>query len=364
MRRLRAVMAAPLAVLALAACGAEQQVQQAAAVATPVQRPSDAQFQSLDSPSMQFLPRLDEVSGWTLEDDPLVVPAEHLEIQLGSEAAHFREYEAMDVTIGTYRTAAGKGFARVEIFRFPDFVKAFGAYSTRRTGNSQPIVIENEGFLAPRSAHIWRGPFYVRVFGGGSPEAQQGLLPLATAVASGMPPAPGKPAVFDFLPAATRVANSESFSAEGGFGQPFLANSFTARFTVNNQEIDGLILPAPSKEVATTVLNRYQQFFLSNGRVLDPIPNLGEDNFTAEDRYFGRTVAFRLDRFVIAFRGFGERKALIDQAITTDQRILGTIRTQLQRAEQQARQALQRPAGTPRPVQPAWADEQEAAPPQ
>lgn len=353
MGRTRAAMLGALFVVSFAACR-DAEVQQAA-VAAPLPRPSDAQFQALDSPSMQFLPRLEEVPGWILEDDPLVVPAEHLETQMGADAAHFREYEAIDATIGTYRSAADKGFARVEIFRFPDFVKAFGAYSTRRTANSQPLDIANEGFIGPRSVHIWRGPFYVRVTGGGNPQAQQSLPALATAVASGMPPAPGRPAVFDFLPETTRVANSESFSAEGGFGQPFFANSFTARFNVNNQPIDGLILPAPSRAAATTLLNRYRQFFISNGRVLDPIPNLGEDNFTAEDRYFGRTVAFRLDRFVIAFRGFGERQALIDQAITTDQRILATIRTQLQRAEQQAREALRRPAGTPAPVQPSWA---------
>ncbi|HUF17809.1 MAG TPA: DUF6599 family protein [Thermoanaerobaculia bacterium] len=308
---------------------------------------------------MQFLPRLDEVPGWSLEDDPLVVPAEHLETQIGADAAHFREYEAMDATIGTYGSTSGQGFARVEIFRFPDFVKAFGAYSTRRTANSQPLDIQNEGFIGPRSVHIWRGPFYVRVIGGGDAQAQETLPTLATAVASGMQPAPGKPAVFDFLPVTTRVVNSESFAAEGGFGQPFFANSFTARFTVNNQPIDGLILPAPSRSAAATLLNRYRQFFIANGRVLDPIPNLGEDNFTAEDRFFGRTVAFRLDRFVIAFRGFGDRQALIDQAITTDQRILATIRTQLQRAEQQAREALRRPTGTPRPAQPAWAEPEE-----
>lgn len=305
---------------------------------------------------MQYLPRRDEVPGWSLEDDPLVVPSEHLETQLGIDAKHFRSYEVIDMTVGTYRDPGGTGFARVEIFRFPDFVKAFGAYSTRRTENSQPFEIENEGFLGPRSVHVWRGPFYVRVMGGGSPGASQGLPTLASAVTSEMRPAPGKPAVFDFLPVATRVPNSESFSADAGFGQPFLANSFVAEFDVRGQKLEGLILPAPSKAAATTLLNQYRQFFVANGRVLDPIANLGEDNLTAEDRYFGRTVAFRIDRFVVAFKGFVPREPLIEQAITTDQRILSTIRSQLQKAEEQARAAL-RSTATPQPAQPSWAQE-------
>ena len=44
-------------------------------------------------------------------------------------------------------------------------------------------------------------------------------------------------------------------------------------------------------------------------------------------------MAFRLDRFVIAFNGYTDRQKLVDLAIATDARILGSIRKQLVAAE-------------------------------
>ncbi|HJW93060.1 MAG TPA: DUF6599 family protein [Thermoanaerobaculia bacterium] len=292
----------------------------------------------LDSPSLQFLPRGQEAPGWQLEEDPIVVPAKQLPSFLDRDGARFVHYEAFDATSGKYKSLASpNGFAIVEIFRFPDFVKAFGAWSTSKTDTSRPLQIANAAFENQHSLHLWRGAFYVRVTGGGTPDGNASLGRLLTTVADKMPAAPGMPAVFNFFPATNRVANSERFSAEAAFGQAFLGNSFMASFmTPNNLKIDGLIIPAANKDAAAKILEAYRQLYVRNGKLLDPVPNLGEDNFTAEDRYMGRAVAFRIDRFVIAFNGFDDRQPIVDVASATEQRILGSIRKQLVNADQQA----------------------------
>ena len=213
----------------------------------------------------------------------------------------------------------------MEIYRFPDFVKAFGAYSTRKQGNFQVLNLQNESFQNAHTIQIWRGAFYVRVIG----DPPDALLKMAGSVADKMPAAPGKPAVFNFLPEQNRVAHSERYSAESGLGQAYLANSFQATFNVDNDEIQGLVIPAANKDAAAAILNAYRTLFVRNGKLLDPIPNLGEDNFTAEDKFLGRAVAFRIDRFVVVFNGFQDRQHLVDLATLADQRILGTIRKQL-----------------------------------
>jgi hypothetical protein len=325
---------------------------------------TEADFRYLDSPSMQFLPRLEEARGWRLENDPLVVPAAKLRDRIGLDADHFRAYNVIDATIGEYQSTDGRGFAVAEIFRFPDFIKAFGAYSTRRTATSTPMDIANEGYSGPRSVHVWRGPFYIRVIGGGSPTARQQLAALASAIADGMPPAPGRPAVFRFMPDAQRIANSETFTAQSAFGQPFFSNAFTAAFSVDGERVEALILPASSRAAATNLTNLYRNFFVMNGRLLDPVPNLGEGNFTAEDRFYGRTVAFRIDRFVIAYRGFVDANTLIGLAIATDQRILNSIRTQLQQEARAATQARAvRPPAAPSAGGPAAPPQQPAPTP-
>ena len=290
-------------------------------------------FTSIESPSLQFLPRQQEAVVWKLDEDPIVIPADRLQSYLGADADRYVAYEVLDTTIGKYSGTDGGSFATVEIYRFPDFVKAFGAYSMHKDGPMQFLQIANEAFAKPRSINIWRGPFYVRITGATRGDA---LVRLASFVADRMPPAPSRPAVFSFLPENGRVPGSERYTAEPVLGQPYLANAFRTTYNLDGDVIEGLVLPAANKETAAKVLDAYKSLYVRNGKLLDPIPNLGEDNFTGEDRYLGRTIAFRIDRFVVAFNGFKDRQHLVDLSAAADQRILGTIRKQLVNAEKQA----------------------------
>lgn len=298
---------------------------------------------------MQFLPRQEEARGWRLLHDPLVYPAGQLASYLDRDARYFASYECLDMTVGQYQRIGTSGVATVEIFRFPDFVKAFGAYSARRKAVRSFLPLGNEAFGGPHSIHIWSGPFYVRMIGGGAPQTAEAMQTLAASVAERMPRAPSKPAIYSFFPETARIVNSEVFSSDPGFGQTNLSHAFHAQFNVGGELIEGLILPASSRQAATKIVDEFRSFFIANAKMLDPIPNLGEDNFTGEDRYFGRVVCFRIDRFVIAFRGYKDRQKLVDLAIATNQRILGTIRRQLERADKaaEARAAGDSDAGGP-----------------
>jgi hypothetical protein len=266
---------------------------------------------------------------------------------MGAMAADFTRYELIDVTAGKYAATKSAGFATVEIFRFPDFVKAFGAYSVRKESARRFLPITNEGYVSKYAVHVWRGPFYIRVTGG-APDAFNALGGLASFVAERMPAASAKPAVFGFFPNDSRVPNSERYAADLGFGQALLGNSFQAKFDTGGDIAEGLIIPAANKASAAKILDAYRALYVRNGKLLDPIQNLGEDNFTGEDRYLGRAVAFRIDRFVIAFNGYKDRQKLIELAAATDTKILASIRKQLVRADEEA-DASSRPTNEPLP---------------
>src|SRR5215212_1188032 len=108
-------------IVAAVACSRSPRTARAAA-----QRPPQPviNFTALDSPSLQFLPRQSEAPGWALQTDPSVIPAGQLASYLGSDAASFLKYAVIDATIGKYAGATPSAFALVEIYRFPDFVKA------------------------------------------------------------------------------------------------------------------------------------------------------------------------------------------------------------------------------------------------
>jgi hypothetical protein len=323
-KKLALLLAVVLVVFGCSEARPKNAVPQKAPNSRPVAPPPEV----FESPSMQFLPRQLEVPGWRLQSDPLVFSSGRFSSYIDREADHFLRYAALDLTVGQYQRVDSNDAAVVEIFRFPDFVHAFGAYSTSRKAVVSFLDIGNESFVAPHSIHIWRGAYYVRLTGDEA-KLLDPMKELAAAVVERMTEAPGKPAVFGFFPGKYRLVNSEIYSSEPAWGQPLLANSFLASFDVESEPVDGLILPAATKDEATHILNGYKAFFASNGKLLDPILNLGEDNFTAEDQYMGRVVAFRLDRFVIVFRGYRDKQKLVDLASATNQRILGTIRKQL-----------------------------------
>src|ERR1051326_980432 len=247
--------------LILLAFGCEMRRARAAHATVGVPAKQEENFTAKGSPSLQFPPRQQEAPGWQLAEDPIVVPGNKLATYLDSDAAAFVSYGAMDLTAGNYNGAGNNGFATVEIYRFPDFVKAFGAYSLHKVQTAQYVNIENEAFVGKHSLNIWRGPFYVRITGGGTPDGNQGLLRLGQFVADRMPPAAGKPAVFNFLPTAYRVPNSERYSAQTGFGQPFLGNSFQATFNVDGAIIDGLIIPTANAQWAAKILDAYRYLY-------------------------------------------------------------------------------------------------------
>ena len=278
---------------------------------------------------MQFLPREEEAQGWRLTGDPSVYPTAFLDRYLAGSNEMFQRYDVIDLTVGDYETASGDGYAIVEIFRFPDFVQSFGAFSEHRSSSSTMVEVENLGIETSQSMIIWRGPFLVQVVGRGQGE-ESSLRRLAMATVEGMPTAPGLPGAFRFLPTQKRISLSERFQREGALGQPYLANSFVADFQVGDQVVRGLVLPAPSRDAAKLILDTWRGFFENSGSVLDPVPNLGEDNFTAEEQFMGRTVGFRIDRFVVIFNGFVERQRLVEMAIDSNQRILRTIQQALQ----------------------------------
>ncbi|HYM61304.1 MAG TPA: DUF6599 family protein, partial [Thermoanaerobaculia bacterium] len=197
--------------------------------------------------------------------------------------------------------------------------RAFGAYSMRKDGLLRLLNIPNESFEKVHSVHVWRGEIYLRVIGS-SPDAGA-ITRLAGVVAGKIPPAAGKPEVLALFPEKGRVVNTERYSMTSAFGQRFLGNAFLASFNIDGDRIEGLIIPSASKSAATRILDQYRQLYVRNGKLLDPITNLGDEDFAAEDRYLGRVVALRIDRYVVAFNGFRDRQHLVALAAETAQRI-------------------------------------------
>lgn len=312
---------------------------------------------------MRYLPRDEDIEGWRLTSDPRVYIGPRARRWLAGGAAPFLDYGLVDLTVGRYESEVGNKVATVELFRFPDFVQAFGAWTGQRGGDIETVDLGNSAFTTDESIQVWKGPFFIRVIelaapsSGPTPDSgtqtvadsddssdetepagQGSIETLTRVVLEDIPAAAGTPAVLGFLPSTNRIPGTEKYSVREGLGVTYLGNSFTVDYALpSGSRVTGLALPSPGKGVATQILEAYKSFFERNGRVLDAVPNLGEDNFTAEDQYRGRVVALRIDRFVVIFQGFAEMPELQALAIESDRRILDAIRGALARAEEERR---------------------------
>src|SRR5512132_1528003 len=143
--RVLAVALALVALLAAAGCRGKKK----AVVAAPPPPAQEIDFTLIDSPSLQFLPRHLEAKPWHLDEDPIVIPGDRIGSYMGAAGESFSRYEVVDITTGKYsEVGGGPGFATVEIFRFPDFVKSFGAYSLRKDASRRFVPIQNEAYVS------------------------------------------------------------------------------------------------------------------------------------------------------------------------------------------------------------------------
>jgi len=298
------------AILVLAGCVGRNETSRPPATATPSPAPSPR------SPSVQLFAALPP--GWSLSLGPTVTEAAELERAVDRDAPYFRDFGVVDVTTATLD--AGGPPISVELFRFPDPAHAFGAWARRRNhGVARTVQIGDAAYLGRSALHVWKGTYYARLFGPAADES--GLEQAAGSILAGVAAAEGLPPEFDMLSAASRVPSSESIRVHGGFGQPYLAGAFEARYRRNGIDFEGLAFRARDARSAAEALDDYRTLYGVNGKLFDPIPGLGEESFSGEDRLLGRTVAFRRGRWLVAYRGFCDIAPLVAASRDSDSAI-------------------------------------------
>lgn len=270
-----------------------------------------------DSPSRSLLAVLP--IGWHLIGTPTVITSPDLPDHLDRDAAYFRDYGVLDVTSVTCADLFDTSIP-VEIFRFASERGAFGAWSGRRLRGTPAVNDLGDGaYLGSFGLHVWSGVYYVRLTG--DPRRTPALVTLASAVTGTAPRAGRLPAALSFLSSTNRIAGSESFRTREVFGQPLFAGSYTAWFRAGNEEFEGLVFEQSGTISTVDALDTYRTLYGVSGRLLDPIAGLGEESFAGEDRLLGTTVAFRRNRWLVAYRGNGSLEPLVAAARESDEAI-------------------------------------------
>jgi len=256
-------------------------------------------LQAITSPSEAFFVPVS--SGWTLEGSPRIVSPDSLEAYLGQDASHYRLFGLLDLVVSNYVNPPEGLEVTVEVFRFDGATNAFGAYSTNRPEDATTMKLGDGAWLGRYAIHVLSDRYLLRVIG--SKEQTSTVVRLVEDFAARIPTTGHPPEPLNIFPTENRIAESERFVRGPAFGQNYLRASWLVDYQVGDSHIEALLHEAGGESTVAERLARYRQFFETNGRLLDPIPGLGDESFTGEDRLIGRAVVWRIGQELVAIQG-------------------------------------------------------------
>jgi len=129
-----------------------------------------------------FLPRSDEVPGWSPKGEALVYRGEDLFTYIDGGADIYNEYGFRQVIVQDYGNTFQKAVT-LEVFEMADAAAAFGMFTFKTSARGSAVELGQEGRLEDYYLNFWKGPLVVTVTGfDDSPESVGGVRALARAV--------------------------------------------------------------------------------------------------------------------------------------------------------------------------------------
>jgi len=175
-------------------------------------------------------PAFPSVKGWKqVSDYPVYTPG-NLWDYINGAADAYLSYGFIDLHIREY-TKGKKKNVRVEWYRFPDPVHAFGIYTQERAPDFHFVDIGAEGYQEGTSLNFTAGEFYVKIMSNGTGAGlEQFIYDLGKKVSGLVDPDPKLPAELACFPVSGREPKSESFVAANFMGYEFFSDVYSARY--------------------------------------------------------------------------------------------------------------------------------------
>jgi len=199
----------------------------------------------------------------------------------------FRACAAADYVTGSGRKAS----VTVDVYDMGQDKDAFGMYASERYG-AKEVPIGTQGYVEPDHVNFWKGRYYVKVSGiglGGG--AKQTLTAFAQQVAARISAPAKMPAVLKALPSGW-IKGTEKYARRNLFGQSFLNDGVLADYTVGRARATLFVIKHPSSQTAARAMAQFRSYEQRSAGA-KPVAGLGDEAFTAKDRYLKTLVIAR-----------------------------------------------------------------------
>ena len=161
----------------------------------------------------------------------------------GAELYH--TYGFVRVSTADYRSSQVELVLDLYEFKSPE--GAYGLYSMLRPDSPDLVRLGVEGFFTGASLDFVKGNILARVIGfDETPETGEAIRSLATQVASLLPGATERPAMFSLFPQENAIANTDKLIGESFLGQAFLKMVYTRDYAVGSDTLTLFITNDPN----------------------------------------------------------------------------------------------------------------------
>ncbi|GAK52627.1 hypothetical protein U14_03879 [Candidatus Moduliflexus flocculans] len=142
-----------------------------------------------------YLPTLDDLPGWKMEDAPQQAKGDELFSMVDGAAEVYFEYGFSRALVQYYANDQGQSL-QIEIYEMTDPAAAYGIFSFHAGDESQPIAIGRDGIIGEYYLSFWQNAYFVMLSASDpAPELLDLLKQIAQKMAAKLPAKGERPAL-------------------------------------------------------------------------------------------------------------------------------------------------------------------------
>jgi hypothetical protein len=194
----------------------------------------------------------------------------------------------------------------IDISEMADPEMAYGMFTANRDPNRGVDSIGTAGQITPRKAVFVKGKYYVEVAAEPDKDHTETLRAVVRTLEKGTPGESTLPAILSWFPAAGMAAGFPRLVPQSVLGIRALRRGYVAQY---DNGAKAFIVAEETAAAAAAVLEKLR------ARFEEPTPvKLGDNAFTATDRYQGRLCLFISGRYIAGLVGVPEGQSPQDLA--------------------------------------------------
>ncbi|MBM3235044.1 hypothetical protein FJZ31_01970 [Candidatus Poribacteria bacterium] len=239
--------------------------------------------------------------GWKRASPTQFFTEENLYEHIDGAAESFFAYQFQLCGAATYEPEqGGEDFISVDIYDMNTPLNAYGMYRSELYPEAKFVDIGAEGYADSSSINFWKDKYYVKLLATREDESFLAAnTAIAQAIADSIYGRYSMPYLAQLLPKEAIIEKSEKFVLDNVLGHEFLRNGMVARYQIGGQDKQFVLLDCQTEEDSRGTFSTFKRYEEKSDKNVADVAGLGDECFSAQDKYYQRIIVVRMNKFVI-----------------------------------------------------------------